>query len=68
MAFEPAGDADDHVQQKVTKCEKNSKAYIERVPESERGFKHFRIWSLIEMATLCFASRCSLVLIDLVAG
>ena len=24
----------------VTKCEKDGKAYAERVPESERGFKH----------------------------
>ena len=24
----------------MTKCEKDGKAYAERVPESERGFKH----------------------------
>ena len=25
---------------KVTKCEKDGKVYVERVPESERGFEH----------------------------
>ena len=24
----------------VTKCEKDGKAYVERLPESERGFEH----------------------------
>ena len=34
-----------------TKCEKNGKAYLERVPGSEQGFEHspnMRIWLFIE--------------------
>ena len=53
----------------ATKCEKNSKAHFERIPESEHGFEHLTehedmVVSQDGQAILCFASHCSLVLID----
>ena len=42
--------------------EKDGKVYIERVPGSERGFKHLterEEWLVLKTAILCFPSRCS---------
>ena len=52
----------------ATKCEKNGKAYVERVPGSERGSEHLTEQEdmvFLRDGYFCFTSRCSLVLINL---
>ena len=53
---------------KCEQCEKGGKVYVERFPRSERFFEHLtkRDNMVISQGNLpCFASRCSLVLINL---
>ena len=50
----------------ATKCEKDGKVYVERVPGNELGFEHHT--ELEDMAILCFVSHCSLILLNLVVN
>ena len=56
-----------HVQRSVRKTANRT---LKELEGSERGSNtspNARIWSFLDTAILCFASRCSLVLIDLAA-
>ena len=79
MTFEPTGDTCalllvgvahafgkvGHVQQSARKT---AKCTVKELEESERGSNtspNARIWSFLDTGILCFASRCSLLLINL---
>ena len=56
-----------HVQQSVRRIANCMLKEFQEVGEVSNTSPNMRMWSFLETAILCFASRCSLVLIELAA-